>query len=691
MEWQKSLGGSDWDFATSIQQTTDGGFVVAGESFSIDGDVSGNHGFSDYWIVKLDSTGTIEWQKSLGGTDDDVANSIQQTTDGGFLVGGRSYSNDGDVSGNHGYYDYWIVKLDLTGTLEWQKSLGGADLDIATSIQQTTDGGFVVAGYSESNDGDVSGHHGSSSDADYWIVKLDAAGTIEWQKSLGGTYEDVANSIQQTTDGGYVVAGSSESNDGDVSGHHGSTSYPDYWIVKLDYSPAGIEICNNLDDDCDGSTDDGLGAIFYYADVDGDNYGDVNSSVSSCAPVSGYVTDSTDCNDNNAAINPAATEICNYIDDNCNGSIDDGLNFTTYYSDGDGDTYGDALDAGTALCSNPGTGYTTNNSDCDDNNASVNPSAIEICNNLDDNCNGSIDDGVVFTTYYLDADGDSYGDAGNSLSSCTPVSGYVTNSTDCDDGNAAINPSAAEICNYVDDNCNGTIDDGLQTVYYADADGDNYGDAGNSVSSCTPVSGYVTNSADCDDSNPDVNPAATEICNGLDDNCINGIDDGLVFTTYYADADGDNYGDANNSISNCETVNGYILDNTDCDDTNADVNPGAVEISNNGIDDDCDGDVDEFGVGVSAISTGPSSLTVFPNPTNGAFVIELKLSDEESSEAKIEVLNLLGQVIISEKATLNRGELQREIQLSDAVAQGMYLVKVTINDKVFTAQMDLQK
>jgi hypothetical protein len=230
IQWQKSLGGSSDDRATSIQQTTDSGYIVAGWSSSNDGDVSGNHGGYDYWIVKLTKNGDIQWQKSLGGSDYDLANSIQQTTDSGYIVAGTSNSNDGDVSGNHGNIDYWIVKLKKNGDIQWQKSLGGRNFDWANSIQQTTDGGYVVAGWSYSNDGDVSGHHNLG---DYWIVKLKKNGDIQWQKSLGGSSEDDAYSIQQTTDSGYIVAGYSFSNDGKVSGHHGGSFNADYWIVKL--------------------------------------------------------------------------------------------------------------------------------------------------------------------------------------------------------------------------------------------------------------------------------------------------------------------------------------------------------------------------------------------------------------------------------------------------------------------------
>ena len=228
IEWQKSLGGSGLEEGYSIQQTIDGGYVVAGTSNSTDGDVTGNHGNKDYWLVKLSSTGTITWQKSLGGSGNDQAHSIQQTTDGGYIVAGLSNSTDGDVTGNHGDYDYWVIKLDSTGNKVWEKSLGGSGSDIAYFIQEITGGGYIVSGYSSSTDGDVIGNFGGW---DYWVVKLSSTGTITWQKSLGGSGNDQAHSIQQTIDGGYIVAGSSNSTDGDITNNLGSS---DYWLVKLD-------------------------------------------------------------------------------------------------------------------------------------------------------------------------------------------------------------------------------------------------------------------------------------------------------------------------------------------------------------------------------------------------------------------------------------------------------------------------
>ncbi len=232
IQWQRVLGGSMWDVAQSIQQTLDGGYIVVGYTSSNNGNVSGNHGRSDFWIIKLDKAGRIVWQKVLGGSNHDHASDVQQTSDGGYIVVGSTYSNDMDVSGNRGKSDYWIVKLDYKGNIQWKKTLGGSNEDWAESVEQTRDGGYIIAGTTRSYDVDAFRYHGSLSPigGDFWIVKLDRYGNVQWQKVLGGTDDDYAYSIHQTSDGGYIVAGWTFSNDGDVYGYHGGG---DGWVVKL--------------------------------------------------------------------------------------------------------------------------------------------------------------------------------------------------------------------------------------------------------------------------------------------------------------------------------------------------------------------------------------------------------------------------------------------------------------------------
>ena len=205
ISWQKTFGGERDDEANSIQQTADGGYIVAGWTNSF------GSGWEDVYILKLNSKGEIEWQKTFGEWYEDVANSIQQTTDGGYIVAGWTESF------GFGYYtDIYILKLNSKGEVEWQKTFGGEYDDGAKSIKQTTDGGYIVAGWTKSF---------GSGEGDVYILKLDSKGEVEWQKTFGGKYDDEANSIQQTTDGGYVVAGWTKS--------FGSAWWEDVYILKL--------------------------------------------------------------------------------------------------------------------------------------------------------------------------------------------------------------------------------------------------------------------------------------------------------------------------------------------------------------------------------------------------------------------------------------------------------------------------
>jgi len=237
--WNRSYGGSRNDYYGNIRATSDSGFIMIGFSNSSDSDVTGHHGDLsnyDYWVVKIDSLGSIQWENSYGGGGDDYGSDIRQTRDGGYVMCGYSNSTDGDVTGNHGDFDYWVVKIDSVGNLQWQKSLGGSSQDQAYSVLQTSDGGYLVTGESESDNGDVTGHHGNTSSADYWIAKLDSVGNIQWQKSLGGSEGDYGISALQANVNEYIIAGFTETNnDGDVTGNHGVS---DNWVVKLDGPPS---------------------------------------------------------------------------------------------------------------------------------------------------------------------------------------------------------------------------------------------------------------------------------------------------------------------------------------------------------------------------------------------------------------------------------------------------------------------
>ncbi len=349
--------------------------------------------------------------------------------------------------------------------------------------------------------------------------------------------------------------------------------------------PGAAEICDELDNDCDTAVDENVQST-YFRDADEDGYGNPSSSTLACSAPNGYVEDNTDCRDTNDMINPGEPERCNGIDDNCDGNVDEGV-LITFYADSDNDRFGDSSRPVEA-CSPP-SGYVLDDTDCDDSSASVHPGAAETCNETDDDCDSDVDEGVQ-STFYRDSDSDGYGDSANTSQACSPPSGYVSDPTDCDDGNGAVHPGAAETCNGADDNCNGDVDEGVLLTFYADSDGDGYGVPDVTTLACAQPSAFSDNSLDCNDSSASIHPGATESCNGTDDDCDGAVDEG-VLNTYYLDADGDGFGDPSSPTQACSLPSGSVDDDTDCNDSLDYVHPGAIELCN-AIDDDCDNAID---------------------------------------------------------------------------------------------------
>ncbi len=411
--------------------------------------------------------------------------------------------------------------------------------------------------------------------------------------------------------------------------------------------PDAVERCNGYDDDCDEAVDDEDADVAdqqrWYLDADGDGYGIDGGSVQACerpdghAAADGDCDDSDpryhpgaseddcsdpndyncdgsvswadrdgdgwaaceDCDDGDASVNPDALERCDSIDNDCDGSIDgDGaVDADTWYADADGDGFGDAASTATA-CSAP-TGYLSDDSDCDDSQAGTHPGATEYCNGVDDDCDGDTDEdsAVDAGTWYADADGDSYGDPGAPSAACSAPSGSVGDASDCDDSDADINPGALELCNGVDDDCDGSTDEDSAVdagTWYLDADGDGYGDAASPTTACSAPSGSVGDASDCDDSDGGTHPDADERCDGTDNDCDGSVDEDSAVDadSWHLDADGDGYGHASDTVAACAAPTGYVTvtgaADTDCDDDDGDVYPGAPERCN-GIDDDCDG------------------------------------------------------------------------------------------------------
>ncbi len=244
--WKKSYGSLGNEDAHDIIRTFDGNYAILGRT-----DI-GSHGGFDYWLIKIDDQGTLLWQRDYGGTGSDGGIALVQTADSGFVMIGTSDSNDGQVSGNHGYQDYWVVKVDKNGNIQWQKSLGGSGYDWAQCVISVADNGYLAGGYSSSSDGQVTVNNG---DYDYWFVRLDSSGNMLCQKSLGGSLREWLYSFVQARDNTFLLAGRSSSNDGDVSGNHGSD---DFWLVKV-ADPLQLTITKS-DVTCEGN-DDGTASV----------------------------------------------------------------------------------------------------------------------------------------------------------------------------------------------------------------------------------------------------------------------------------------------------------------------------------------------------------------------------------------------------------------------------------------------
>uniref|UniRef100_UPI002412D00D putative metal-binding motif-containing protein n=1 Tax=Aestuariivivens sediminicola TaxID=2913560 RepID=UPI002412D00D len=454
-------------------------------------------------------------------------------------------------------------------------------------------------------------------------------------------------------------------------------------------NPGATEVAgNDIDEDCDGN-------YLRYVDADGDGYGTTATvSSSSSTPDVGESNTNDDCDDGNAAINPGATEVAgNNIDEDCDGNY-------LRYVDADGDGYGTTATVSSSS-STPDVGESNTNDDCDDGNAAINPGVTEVAgNDIDEDCDGNylryVDadgDGFGSTTtvssttttpdtgesntnddcddtdaneypgqlWYADVDGDGYS-SGSSQTACErPLNHYIASeltatSGDCNDNDAAIHPDAIEICDGIDNDCDGQIDEGVQTTYYADTDGDGYGDPASTTQACSVPADYVSNNTDCDDMDANeypgqlwyadvdgdgyssgssqtacerplnhyiaseltatsgdcndndaaIHPDAIEICDGIDNDCDGQIDEG-VQTTYYADTDGDGYGDPASTTQACSVPADYVSNNTDCDDMDANEYPGQLWYA------DVDGD---------GYSSG-SSQTACERPLNHYIASEL--------------------------------------------------------------------
>jgi hypothetical protein len=304
-----------------------------------------------------------------------------------------------------------------------------------------------------------------------------------------------------------------------------------------------------------------------------------------------------DCNDDDPAIYPGAPEICDTKDNDCDSTVDEGVGFLRY-RDLDRDGHGSSDPSAAIFVCQDGEGLSKLKDDCDDADGRRFGGNPEVCDQVDNDCNSEVDNGVS-GTWYKDVDGDGYGRNDSPLLACTKPVGYGSLKDDCDDASAFVHPGATELCNGVDDDCDSMQDEDVKVDVYPDADGDGFGALGSApTKQCTAAVGQALNALDCDDTAKSVNPAAGELCNGIDDNC-NGSKDEGVKITYYADRDNDSYGNPAEVNVTCPSLlpatPKYVQVAGDCADNNGLQNPAVQEICNGAapIDDDCDGVIDE--------------------------------------------------------------------------------------------------
>ncbi len=233
IQWSKTFGGSEDDRGNDILQTKDGGFAVLGYSTSSDQDVPGNAGSQDFWMIKLDANGAISWSKTFGYLGADFGTTVLQTSDNSYLITGVLDVTASGGQGNsrnvqrHAGGDIWAIKLSENGDLQWSKYFGGSFTDAPFGIVETEDQNFIIAGSSDSADVDISNNNGSY---DFWVLKITSNGSLLWERSFGGSEIDEARAITTTNDGNFIIVGDTRSRDKDVSNNNGAA---DVWILKM--------------------------------------------------------------------------------------------------------------------------------------------------------------------------------------------------------------------------------------------------------------------------------------------------------------------------------------------------------------------------------------------------------------------------------------------------------------------------
>lgn len=551
IEWEHGFGGNNDEVGRSIILGNENGYVVAGYSYSVDGDVITNHGGSDIFVFKLSDDGEIEWKKNYGGSETDECFSIISANDGGYILVGATRSSDGDFTNNYGLNDLCILKIDDFGNLLWSKSYGGTGGEGGSKIITTSDGNYLIAGASSSNDFDVSGNNGKD---DFWLLKIDIYGNILWQKTYGSSEWDIAYDIVETFDG-YLSLGYAGAGDYDVS----TINYggPDVWLVKIDLDGEII-----FDKTYGGSlTDVGFSLVFNGKDI--------------------FCIGTTYSNDFDITFQHGLSD-CWILKIDSMGNL---INQKTI----GGGNFEEGFDlikmndnfilAG---------GSVSNDGDISENKGSCDYLFAEFDTTLNINWINTIGGSESDLAYSLIKSEDN----------AFAVTGYSF-SNDFDVTETYLLANYWVVKMRLCDN-----------HYFADMDNDGFGNIMTDTIACEIPTGYVSDSSDCNDANNLIFPTGVDICNAIDDNCNGLIDEDLIYVQYFIDEDGDNFGNSTIDSLWCNSIDGFVVDSTDCDDTNPNIHPGAEEILN-GLDDDCDGFTDE---NLAINNTLLNAIKIYPNP-----------------------------------------------------------------------------
>lgn len=602
-----------------------------------------NSGGDDLFIVKMDTGGNVLWAQTAGGDYAEEGYAVAVDDAGNVYVSGEFWSSSvsfgTNIITNSGSADIFIAKYDASGNSLWAKSVTGTDEDHGNAVAVDLAGNVIITGSYLSTTLDFGGISLTNSQPgteDLFIAKYDGNGNILWARQASGTGNDKGFGVGTDAAGNVLV-----------SGHFNSGSL-NFGTQTL-FNSGGFDIFLVKYDE--------NGNLLWAKNPSGSGY-DFNFSMETDADGNAYVT--------------------GYF-----SSFQLTFGSVTITNTGGDDIYVVKYDAsGTALWAQKAGGVTYDYSY----DVSVdNEGSVFLTGNFQSPTStfGTIT--LTNTTTYADFYVVKYNAAGevqwakNGESSdyafgrgCGAgsdgnvyVTGLFGNST-LTLGSLTLTTVAGAtdmfIARYGNANCN--------NVYYADADNDSYGNAAITVTACSAPAGFVSDSTDCNDADPSV----------------------FAPTTWFLDADADGYGLPEiNLITACSQPAGYVSDNTDCNDEDAAINPGATEIPNNGIDDDCDGLVDEIATGINMVEDVASVLNIFPNPTQGSFFIQLDLTDYEIGTATIEVSNIEGKKMYTEKMQVINGQwfeegfmVNKEINLNRSIADGMYLIKVLLNDKILT-------